>query len=97
MHSEDYVTWVCLSVCLLSHISHMERLFILKTLSRTQWATKVKIFVGFSLKPLHCRDPECTVGHSSCRKLACVLKHMHAYSAKCATYDFTVLRQEFAI
>ena len=35
----------------------MERLFVLKTLSRTQRATKVKIFVGFSLKPLRCRDP----------------------------------------
>ena len=48
------VVW---SVCLLSHISPMERLFILKTLSCTQRATKVKIFVGFSLKPLRCRDP----------------------------------------
>ena len=44
-------------VCLLSHISPMERLFVLKTLSRTQRATKVKKFVGFSLKPLRCRDP----------------------------------------
>ena len=48
---------VCLCVCLLSHISPMERLFVLKTLSRTQRATKVKKFVGFSLKPLRCRDP----------------------------------------
>ena len=52
---------VCLSVylcvCPLSHISPMEHLFVLKTLSRTQRATKVKIFVGFSLKPLRCRDP----------------------------------------
>ena len=45
---------VCLSVCLLSHISPLERLFILKTLSRTQRATKVK---KFALKPLRCRDP----------------------------------------
>ena len=45
------------SVCPLSHISPMERLFVLKTLSRTQLATKVKKFVGFSLKPLRCRDP----------------------------------------
>ena len=44
-------------MCLLSHISPMERLFVLKTLSRTQRATKVKTFVGFSLKPLRCRDP----------------------------------------
>ena len=35
----------------------MERLFVLKTLSRTQRATKVKMFVGFSLKPLRYRDP----------------------------------------
>ena len=49
---------VCtLCVCLLSHISPKERLFVLKTLSRTQRATKVKKFVGFSLKPLRCRDP----------------------------------------
>ena len=48
------VTGLC--VCLLSHISPMERLFVLKTLPRTQRATKVKIFVGFSLKPLRCRD-----------------------------------------
>ena len=57
MRSEGYCSWVCLSVCLLSHISPMERLFVLKTLSRTQQATKVKKFVGFSLKPLRCRDP----------------------------------------
>ena len=48
---------VCVCLCLLSHISPMERLFVLKTLSRTQRATKVKTFVGFSLKPLRCRDP----------------------------------------
>ena len=48
---------VCVCVCLLSHISPMERLFVLKTLSRTQRATKVKQIVGFSLKPLCCRDP----------------------------------------
>ena len=43
---------VCVSVCLLSHISPTERLFILKTLSRTQQATKVKNFVGICLKRL---------------------------------------------
>ena len=47
---------VCLSVCLLSHILPKERLFTLKTLSRTQRATKVKNIVGFSLKPFRCRD-----------------------------------------
>ena len=48
---------VCVSVCLLRHISVLERLFILKILSRTQQATEVKQFVGFSLKPLCCGDP----------------------------------------
>ena len=36
-------------MCPLSHISPLEHLFILKTLSRTQHATKVKT-VAFSLK-----------------------------------------------
>ena len=43
---------------------------MLKILSRTQHATEVKKFVGFSLKVLRCRDPVlpplkaiCTVGH----------------------------------
>ena len=45
------------SVCLLSHISPLERLFVLKILSHTQQAMEVKKFVGFSLTPLHCRDP----------------------------------------
>ena len=35
----------------------MERLFVLKSMSRTQRETKVEKFVGFSLKPLRCRDP----------------------------------------
>ena len=51
---------VCLSVCLcvcLFNISPLECLFVLKTISRTQRATKVKTFVGISLKPLCCRDP----------------------------------------
>ena len=46
---------VCLCVCLLSHISPKEHLFILKTLSRTQRATKVKTFVGICLKLLGSR------------------------------------------
>ena len=75
MRSEGYCSWVGLSVCLLSHISPMERLFVLKTLSRTQRATKVKIFVGFSLKPLRCRDPALPplYGHAYSRPL------FHAY------------------
>ena len=46
---------VCLCVCMLSHISPTERLFVLKTLSRTQQATKVKKFVGICLKRLRSR------------------------------------------
>ena len=46
---------VCVSVCLKSHISLLERLLILKILSRTQRSKEVKIFVGFSLKPLRSR------------------------------------------
>ena len=45
---------VCVSVCL-SHISPMERLFVLKTLSRTQRATEVEKFVGICLKLLRSR------------------------------------------
>ena len=56
MRSEGYSSCsVCVSVCLLSHISPTERLFILKTLSRTQRATKVKKFVGICLKRLRSR------------------------------------------
>ena len=44
---------VCLSVRLLSQISPLERLFVLKIQSHTPWATEVKIFVGFLVKPLH--------------------------------------------
>ena len=49
------VTVVVMSVCL--SVTPLERLFVLKTLSHTQRAAKVKKFVGFSLKPLRCRDP----------------------------------------
>ena len=37
---------VCLSVCLLSHISLLERLFVLKILSCTQWAMEVQKICG---------------------------------------------------
>ena len=50
------VTVVVLCVCPLSQNSPLERLFVLKLLSRTQRATKVKKYVGISLKPLRCRD-----------------------------------------
>ena len=55
MRSEGYSSWVGVSVCLLSHISPTERLFVLKTLSHTQRATKVKKFVGIYLKLLRSR------------------------------------------
>ena len=45
------VTVVVLCVC----FSPMKRLFVLKTLSRTQRATKVKKFVGICLKRLRSR------------------------------------------
>ena len=48
---------VGLCVCLLSHISPLKHHFVLEMLSRTQQATKVEKFVGFSVEPLHCGDP----------------------------------------
>ena len=81
MRSEGYCSWVCLCVCvcvcvcLLSNISPMERLFVLKTLSRTQRATKVKNFVGFSLKPLRCRDT--ALAHCTATR-AVLLRGKHA-------------------
>ena len=80
---------VCLSVCLLSHISPMERLFVLKTLSRTQRATKVKKFVGFSLKPLRCRDPALPplYGHAYSRPF------FHAYFSTRAFLDTRMIHR----
>ena len=46
---------VLLCVCLLSHISPTERLFVLKMLSCTQRATNVKKFVGICLQLLRSR------------------------------------------
>ena len=46
------VTVVALCVCLLSHISPLECLFVHKILSHTQQAMEVEKFVGFSLKML---------------------------------------------
>ena len=51
------VTVVVVCVCRLVANSLQERLFVFKPLSHTLRATKVKIFVGFSLKPLRCGDP----------------------------------------
>ena len=56
MRSEGYCSrFVCPSVRPLIGNSLLERLLVLKTLSRTQWATKVKKFVGICLKPLRSR------------------------------------------
>ena len=72
------VTVVGFSVCPLVANSLQERLFVFKPLSHTLRATKVKTFVGFSLKPLRCRDTalaRCTatraVGHLLRGKRAC--------------------------
>ena len=70
---------VCVCVCLLSHISSLEHLLVLKILKHTQRAMEVKIFVGFSLNPLHCGDPVlpplkaiCTVGHFPWKVHLCI-------------------------
>ena len=60
MRSEGYGSYsVCLFVCVclsVSHISPLGLLFIVKTLPRTQRATKVKRFVAFSLNLICWRD-----------------------------------------
>ena len=48
---------VVVRVCPASEISPLERLLVLKVLSRTQQVTEVKEYVRFSLKLLHCGDP----------------------------------------
>ena len=70
---------LCVCVCLLSHISPMERLFVLKTLSRTQRATKVKKVVGFPLKPVRCRDPALP---QLCGRATVGRKHACAFSPR---------------
>ena len=44
---------ICLCVCLLSHISPLGLLFVVKTLPCTQWATKVKTFETVPLQRLN--------------------------------------------
>ena len=70
----------------------MERLFVLKTLSRTQRATKVKKFVGFSLKPLRCRDPALPplYGHAYSRPF------FHAYFSCIYAHDTPPRVQHFS-
>ena len=55
-------------MCPRSNVSP-SHLFVLKRLLHTQRATKVKIYVGISLKPLRWRDPALTA--SACGKCAC--------------------------
>ena len=58
---------VCVSVCVCVCVCVCVR--VLRILSRTQQATEVQKFVGFSRKPLRCRPSTvplkaiCTVGH----------------------------------
>ena len=62
MRSEGYGSRH-VSVRLSNHISPLGFLFVVKTLPRTQHATKVKKFVAFSLKLRHSRArhfPHCT-------------------------------------
>ena len=59
MRSEGYCSRPCVCVCVC--VSVKSKLtsgasVVLKLLSSTQRATKVKIFVGISLKTLRCRD-----------------------------------------
>ena len=56
-HAQEGYCSCFVRVCLWSHISPLERLFVLKILWRTQRATKVKHSVGFSLKRLRSQDP----------------------------------------
>ena len=79
---------VLVRVCPLSEISPLERLFVL---SRTQQATEIKIFVGFSLKRLRCGDPALPplngrlVGHfsaESARKRIIVINPRRACAAR---------------
>ena len=46
---------VCLSVCLLLSISLLGCLFVPETIPSTQRATRVRKYVGFSLKMIRCR------------------------------------------
>ena len=79
---------------MLSHISPLERLFVLKLLSRTQQAMKVIKFVGFSLKPLRCGDPALpplkaihTVGHFSADSA-----HAHAVAPRVLHFSAFIVK-----
>ena len=54
-----YCSWVypglSVSVCLLLSISLLGCLFVPETISSTQRATRVRIYVGFSLRMIRCR------------------------------------------
>ena len=88
-------SWV---VCVLVNIAPLEPLFVLKTLSYTQQATKVKLLAGISLKSLRCRHPVLpalyrypfsTVHFALCRttRMDCAIYYTHycAYNIICNT------------
>ena len=87
---EGYCSWVCLSVCLLSQISPLEDLFVLKILSRTQRATEVKNCEFFSeTSPLQrSSTPPLkairTVDHFPA-ECACVFNHVYVVSGLCGS------------
>ena len=77
------VTVVVVCVCRLVANSLLKGQFVLKTLSHTQRATKVKKFVGFSRKPLRCRDTalaRCT----ATRAVGHFYAHAHIWPRPCA-------------
>ena len=53
----SFVVLLCLSVCVSvkSHLTSGASVCPKNILSRTQWATEVEKFVGYSLKPLRSR------------------------------------------
>ena len=75
-------------VCVLINISPLERLFVLKTLSYTQRETKVKTVVGFSLKPLCCRDPATPplYGHMYRRPFCLRKARMHVIAVRACAF-----------
>ena len=84
MRSEGYCSRsVCVFVCLLSQNSHLERLFVLKILSRTQRAKEVKKFVGFSLKQLRCGDQAPAVCRKARMRIIILIKG-HEYPERVA-------------
>ena len=73
---------VCVCVCPLSHISPLGRLFVVKMLPRTQWATKVKKFFGiFSKTALLPRSSTPSLERPYIRLAISPVDNMHAHCA----------------